>query len=276
MKRNPTRLPANVALLLIAAGSCIAPAAAQTAAQTSASDWQFSAIIYAYLPQLSGSTTFPTGKQVNITVDPNQLISNLNMAFMGAFEVRKGAWGGFTDLIYTNVAGSESATRDFSIGGVAIPGNVTADLHLGVKATVWTTAGFFRALDTPDISLDVLLGARGLFLDQNLSWQFSGDFGPFVGAGRGGSGASNLTDWDGIVGAKGRWSFGDRHAWFVPYYADVGTGDSHLTWQGMLGVGYGFSWGSVIATWRYLAYQFKSNDASLNMNGPAIGVAFHW
>jgi hypothetical protein len=276
MKRNPTRLLASLALLLFAAESFTAPAAAQAVAQTSPSDWQFSAILYLYLPQISGSTTFPTGQAVNITIDPNKLISNLNFAFMGAFEARKGAWGGFTDLIYTNVGGSESATRDFSIGGVAIPGSVTANLHLDVKATVWTTAGFYRALDTPNISLDVLLGARGLFLNQNLSWQFSGDFGPFVGPGRGGSGESNLTNWDAIVGLKGRWSFGDRHAWFVPYYLDVGTGASHLTWQGMAGVGYGFSWGSVIAVWRYLDYQFKSNDASLAMNGPAIGVAFHW
>lgn len=29
---------------------------------------------------------------------------------------------------------------------------------------------------------------------------------------------------DGIVGAKGRLSFGAENRWYVPYYADIGTG----------------------------------------------------
>ncbi len=46
----------------------------------------------------------------------------------------------------------------------------------------------------------------------------------------------------------------------------------------MAGVGYEFGWGSVLATWRYLGYNFKSGSAveSLNFNGPTIGVAFRW
>ena len=64
----------------------------------------------------------------------------------------------------------------------------------------------------------------------------------------------------------------------MPYYVDVGTGDSDLTWQGIVGIGYAFSWGEVIAAWRYLDYDFKSGQKieSVNLNGPAIGVAFHW
>ena len=70
--------------------------------------------------------------------------------------------------------------------------------------------------------------------------------------------------------------FGDQHAWFVPYYFDVGTGASQLTWQAIGGFGYTFHWGEVICVWRYLDYHLSKNSASLSMNGPAIGVAFHW
>ena len=99
-----------------------------------------------------------------------------------------------------------------------------------------------------------------------------------MGPGREGNSEVKFDNWDGIVGAKGRLGFGPRREWFVPYYVDVGTGDSDLTWQGIVGIGYAFSWGEVIAAWRYLDYDFKSGQKieSVNLNGPAIGVAFHW
>ena len=73
-------------------------------------------------------------------------------------------------------------------------------------------------------------------------------------------------------------NFGANREWFVPYYLDVGTGQSELTWQAIGGIGYAFKWGQVIAAWRYLDYKFKSDSAiqSLNFSGPAVGVAFNW
>lgn len=272
MRSNPTRLLVNIAVLLVGAVGFTASASAET----SSTDWQFTALVYGYLPALSGSATFPTGRTVNINIDPHELIANLNSAFMGSFEARKGPWGGFTDVMYSDAAGSRSNTRDLSLGSIVIPGSVTANLHLDLKSTVWTLAGTYRVIDRPEFTEDVLVGARGLFLRQRLDWQFSANVGPLIGSGRNGSGDSNLTNWDGIVGLKGRWMFGERRAWFVPYYFDVGAGASQLTYQVLTGVGYAFRWGEVITVWRYLEYHFASNDATLTLNGPAIGVAFHW
>ena len=39
-----------------------------------------------------------------------------------------------------------------------------------------------------------------------------------------------------------------------------GRRQSQFTWQGIAGVGYQFGWGSVIAAWRYLDYDFKSGQ----------------
>jgi hypothetical protein len=47
--------------------------------------------------------------------------------------------------------------------------------------------------------------------------------------------------WDGIIGVKGRFLLGGSN-WSIPYYLDVGTGSSSLTWQGMLGVAYTYKW----------------------------------
>ncbi len=53
---------------------------------------------------------------------------------------------------------------------------------------------------------------------------------------------------------------GDERKWFVPFYVDVGTGQSKLTWQINAGVGYQFDWGALVASWRYLDYSFKSDS----------------
>ena len=87
-----------------------------------------------------------------------------------------------------------------------------------------------------------------------------------------------LSNWDAIVGLKGRLALGSDGKWFAPYYADIGAGDSKLTWQVMGGVGYSFKWGDVVGAWRYLDYDMKSSAKvqSLNFNGPAISAVFRW
>jgi len=266
------RLLAHAALLF--AGCSIFATAVQ--AQSASDNWKFTGVLYGYLPQIGGSTTFGTGTTADISINPNQYLSSLNFAFMGAFEARTGPWGVFTDLLYMNASGSKSGTRDFSLTGVMIPASVTAYAHVSVKATIWTLAAEYGVVSTPDGTLDLLAGTRALYLDQHLNWEFSGNVGPFVGPGRQGSSESNPHNWDAIIGAKGRWQFGDGHSWFVPYYVDIGTGASRFTWQTYAGIGYAFSWGEVIGVWRYLDYQFSSNSSSFSLNGPAIGVAFRW
>ncbi len=95
---------------------------------------------------------------------------------------------------------------------------------------------------------------------------------------RSGSKEIDESVWDGIVGVKGRYAFGENRKWFMPFYLDVGTGQSDLTWQGAAGLGYAFNWGEVLAMWRYLDYNFKSGKAveDMNFNGPMLGVAFRW
>jgi hypothetical protein len=208
-----------------------------TQAQTPPDQWQFSAILYGYFPTLKGSATFPSGTPVDITVDPRQILNSLNIAGMGAFELRRGAWGLFTDIMYLHATASKSATRDFSIGDVMIPAAVTANIGLDVKSTIWTLAGSYRAIADPGLTADIVLGARDLDLEQHVTWQFSANVGPFVGPGRQGSGNFNPNNFDAIVGFKGRAMFGTEHAWFVPYYLDLGGGNSDYTWQGILGVG---------------------------------------
>jgi hypothetical protein len=247
-------------------------------AQVRPDDWQFRALIYAYLPTISGSTTFPAGSGSNVNADSDKILDSLKFAFMGTLEAQKGRWGAFTDVMYLNVSGSKSGTRDLTIGSVELPAGVSSNASLDIKATVWTLAANYRLLAAPDAAYDVFAGARLVDVTEKLGWEFSANVGPVVGPGQTGSSQTKLDNWDAIVGLKGRFNFGQNREWFIPYYVDIGTGNSNFTWQAVAGIGYAFRWGEVVAAWRYLDYDFKSGTRieSLNLNGPAIGVAFRW
>jgi hypothetical protein len=274
-KGNRARLAVSVTALLLGIGA-IVPGAALAQSQTP-DQWRWTAVIYGYFPAIGGTITFPTGTTANISVDAHGVISNLKFAAMGILEARKGPWDLFTDVIYADIGGSKSQTRDLNIPGIGLPIGITADANLDVKTTLWTLAGGYRFVSTPDVALDLFVGARNINLKQDLGWNFSADFGPFVGPGRQGSSEVKVNNWDGIVGAKGNWSFGQSHEWFVPYYVDIGTGQDLLTFQTYGGLGYRFHWGELVGVWRYIDYHFSNrNGATMTMNGPAVGVVFHW
>jgi hypothetical protein len=96
--------------------------------------------------------------------------------------------------------------------------------------------------------------------------------------GRSGSSSNSRSYWDGIVGVKGRVMFGADRRWFMPYYVDIGAGDSDLTWQAMTGLGYSWGWGDIVASWRYVDYDLGSNKplTDLTLNGPALSFVFRW
>ncbi len=261
--------------------AAIGPRAA--GAQTANDDaWRFQVILYGYLPDIGGTTNFPAsgggsgGPSINL--DASTIFGHLQGVFMGMGEVSKGRWGVYTDVIYMDLGASKSGTREFGIGGQPIPADVTANLDSTLKGWVWTLAGRYRMAQHSQGNLDLLAGARLLDIEQTLGYQFNGDIGALPLPGRQGSVDVKLGNWDAIVGAKGRLLFGSDREWFIPYYVDVGTGQSRFTWQGIAGIGYSFKWGDLIAAWRYLDYNMKSDRKvdSLDFNGPALGVAFRW
>ena len=271
-----TRRPRSLAAGLVAAVAIFGTTSAS--AQMSAPDeWRFRASIYGWFPGLSGTTEFPSGAGgPSINVDANDLIDSLKMAFMGTFEAQSGKWGGLVDLFYTDVGSDKSGTRDFSIHGQQLPASLNANLSLDVKTTILTLAGTYSFIESPAYSTGLVFGTRMLKMDNTLNWAFNGS-GP-AGIARSGTSEASATNWDAIIGVRGRAHFGSDLRWFVPYYGDIGSGNSQFTWQAMLGLGYSFSWGEIIAAWRYIDYDFKSGEPmqSMTLNGVAVGVGFRF
>lgn len=249
-------------------------------AQMKAAEWQFRATVYGWFPAISGTTEFPpTGASgPSFKVDADTVIEHLKFALMGTFEAQKGEWGVWTDVFYSDIGGTTSGTRNLTVGGQPLPATVTANLSLDAKTWIWTIAGTYSIMSTPEHSMEALFGARMVDVKETLNWGLAGNFGSLGTPGAAGRTEVTMTNWDAVVGIKGRVSFGDERRWFMPYYLDIGTGQSKFTWQAFLGAGYAFKWGSVVAAWRYLDYETEPGDPIQNVNfsGPMLGLAFHW
>lgn len=268
--------PVKTARSILLAAALALPAAAS--AQLSDA-WQFGAQIYGYFPSIDGRTNFPsdTGGS-NVSVDASKLVEDLKFVFMGSLEAKKGRWGAFTDVVYIDLGSNKSGTRDLAIGGIEIPATASASVNYDIKGWLWTIAGEYALVAQPDATADFVFGARMADLEQTIDWGLEGNIGGIPAANRTGSSLAERTNWDGIVGAKGRWYFAGGRRWFVPWYADIGTGESDLTWQVMGGVGY--SWGSVdaVLAYRHLEYDFGSGKPfqELSLSGPQLSVVFRW
>ena len=270
-------------ITISAAALCASAALLPVRAVAQESDsWQFRAYLYGYFPRIDLSATFTGPGGIPISADAgvsaSELLQHLKMGFLGALEAQKGNWGAFTDVLYLNVGGLNSQSHIQRIGGIGLPVDATASTSFDLKGTAWTLAGSYRVIAQPDSSLDVLAGARLLDVKSNLGYELSGNIGPIPLPGRQGSADVSKSVWDAILGVKGHFGLSTDQKWFLPYYLDVGTGDTRLTWQGIGGIGYAYSWGELTAVWRYLDFKGKSSQPidNLSFNGPMVGVSFRF
>jgi hypothetical protein len=81
---------------------------------------------------------------------------------------------------------------------------------------------------------------------------------------------------DGFVGVRGQIKFNDK--WFLPYYADIGTGGSDLSYQLYAAVGYRFGWGDIRLGYRHLGFEMDEDKVmeDLQLSGPVFGVGIRF
>jgi hypothetical protein len=264
------------ALVPLAANAQVAPTSLPTPGTPG---WQYSATVYLWAPSVGGSSRFPADSGgTDLTVSAEQILDRLKFAAMGTFGAHNGTWGVFTDLVYLHFGGGQGASRDFTIGNIGLPADASANFNWTLKGFVWTTAGEYRVVSDPSWTLDVLGGVRWLDIHQTLSWDISGSIGTLDPLARSGSANASQSVLDAVVGFKGRFAFGSNREWFVPYYFDIGAGQSQSTLQAAAGLGYTFKWGEITAMYRYLDYRMKDNKVlqDINFGGPLLAATWRW
>ena len=271
-----------ILLAAIFAAIFMAPAHAQSVAPVD--QWKFSITPYLWLPNINGTLKYSVppdaGGSPEVEAGPNDYLENLQAVIMISGEARKDRWSVFTDVIYLSFSDEDSTVKsvDFSGGRLSSSTNVATSSSL--RGTAWTLGAGYAVQTGKAATLDVFGGLRYFSLQASTGWQLTADI-----TGPGGvhtfprtGGISEGEDlWDGIIGIRGRVPLG-RSYWSIPYYLDVGTGSSSLTWQGILGIDYSFKWGGVILAYRNLYYDQKDDKLvqNLSFSGPALGVTFRF
>jgi hypothetical protein len=287
MKYPAARTPSPKTLFIaaLAAAAILVPFLA--GAQTKGDQWNFAITPYLWLPNVDGTLKYSappgTGGGPEVQVGPYDYLENLKFAMMLSAEAHKKEWGIFTDIIYFNFQSENSSVKAIDFG-LTTRNPISSSLDAGTKTTLrgglWELAGSYAAVDGDILSLDVLGGFRYFTFRASSDWRLTGTVtGPGGGQSFPASGSiSESVDLlDGIVGVRGQIRLGRSH-WSVPYYLDVGTGSSAFTWQGMVGIAYGFSWGGVQLMYRHLYYDQKDDKLLQDMrfSGPALGVTFRF
>ncbi|MEN8166788.1 MAG: hypothetical protein ABFR65_04835 [Pseudomonadota bacterium] len=216
--------------------------------------WQQSAALYVWLPTLDGELKYQREGDEPFPVDISDM---LDMAFMGAYEARKNKWSILGDLIYLDLG--DDKDRD---------NRLYNKVELDLKGWQVGLYGGYNLYQTGRSNLDLLAGLRYLTIEteSNLT---SNQLPPLTLS-------QDVDLWDGVIGLRGRTNINEN--WFIPYQADIGTGDSDLTWQAMAGIAYQASWGDTRLAYRYLEWDQGDDDLlqKLSFSGPQIAVAFYF
>lgn len=282
---NMRSAPLALAMLVTAA----MPAHAQSASDDAGDDgWQFAVTPYLWLPTINADLRFDVpadgggggGTAISSEIGPNDYFSNLDGAFLAAVQARRGRWSINADAVYLSVdsEGSRVRTVNGSGGALEVPRQANLDTSTDVKGAAVTLTAGYAIVDSDMTQFEVLAGARYFGLEAELDWQLERTLtGPGVTFARDGQANADVDLYDAIIGWRGKRWLGTGKHWYANYYADVGTGDSNLTWQAMAGVGYAFRRTDLQLAYRHLAYEGGDQLVQdLSFSGPLLGLTFRF
>ena len=217
---------------------------------TVTNEWSYTGSMYLWAAGMSGQTAH----EGDFDTPFSDILDNLDMAFMGTLGAQKERWGVHADIIYLDV-------------GSALDDNRFID-DLSLKSWIISPTVSYELINDEQFNLHALAGARYFYmkpilkLENGLAKETSGDV------------------WDGIVGLKGSYDFNEK--WFMPFQADIGTGDTDVTWQAFAGIGYKYENFDLIVGYRHLEWDFNDNQPGgkvfndFNVDGPVFGAKFRF
>jgi len=236
-------------------------------AQESASGWEFSGGLYMWAPAIKGESAL--GGDIDISF--NDIVDNLDFTFMGMLTARKEKFSLLVDVVYMDLEDDSDYTL------VRGPLNqVSLSLNeIEMQSWVVTPAVAYTVMDTDRLLLDLVAGARYLYLKTELKLE---ERGPLVTRKFSPSGSNHV--WDGIVGIRGDVRLNAK--WSLPFHFDVGAGETDLTWQAFVGAAYRFNKMELVAGYRHLEWDFDDSDTGGNIfndlyiSGPILGVRYNF
>ena len=219
--------------------------------------WKLGGSIYLWAAGVKGTSA--AGDEIDVSF--SDILEDLDVAFMGGIAARKGKWTLLADVNYLSIHQETSTTANL----IGSPQKVDTDVKLTGFITTFGAA--YRVIQDDMTSLDLLAGARYFKLDSDFDADIGGSKVKYSDSG---------DALDGIVGAQMVIGLSER--WYLSMYADVGAGDSKLTWQTWPGVGYRLDNFDAVAGYRTLKWETDDGDTfdNLSFSGPMFGLKFRF
>jgi hypothetical protein len=276
-------------LLATGATSGVQAQQATSAGQSATpSGWTFNIAPYLWLPTINTTLNHNLPSALGgrlpteLSVGPGEILPHINFATALAADGQYGPYSLLSDLLYMNLSDTTAHFRSVDFTGQrSIPISRSVQFSTGTRlsTTLWTLAGGYTLVQGEWGNFDAIAGFRYLGVSATTNYSLGltltgprGNGATFGGIG-GVSGGGDI--WNGIAGFRGRIRLGNAGL-FIPYYFDIGTGGSRLTWQIASGLGYQTGWAGVALTYRYLSFEQSSSAVvqHLSMGGPMVMVNF--
>lgn len=270
---------------IVAVGTFHGALAQQTASQPG---WIFSIAPYMWLPTVNATLNYSLPPQLGgkvpteISAGPGDYLPALHFVAPVAAEARYDRFSLVTDILYMSLGTSASHIKELDFVGLPsmpISRSLQTGISSNIETTIWTLAGGYTVARGDWGNVDLIGGFR--LLDVNSTTNYSlalsimGPRGNGATFGGVGSLSGSQGIWNGIAGVHGRIRLGDAGL-FIPYYFDIGSGGSQLTWQAAGGLGYQTGSVGISATYRYLSFEQGGGALvhHLGLGGPMVALNF--
>lgn len=247
--------------------------------------WTFTMQPYLWTPVIEADLKFtaPDGStgEPEIEVEPDDYLENLDIALIVTAMARRGKWSFTADFVFMEVSSGDNKLKSIDFGGPGAGTTVDQDVDVDVTSFISTFGAGYQVIDGPHLKMDVVAGLRYLYMESDVDWTLTGEVtGPESGQSfaRSGSHTEDSDAWNGIGGIRGKLLLGSGN-WFVPFYADIGTGDSNLTWSVYTAIGYTFKeWFDAVIGYRYMEWDNDDDEVvqQVSLSGPVLGARFNF
>lgn len=220
--------------------------------------WQYTATAYGWFPGVTTTVETPIG-EIEAEVDFDEILETLDIAFLGAFEARKGKISLIGDLQFFDISAETERA----------PGSFTG-AEIDSQLLIFSAYATYALVDQDDLRFDVGGGLR--YNDTSVEAQLLQESGTASASFENDGGWTDL-----LLAARVHRQFNDK--WYGIGYADIGgfgIGDSsELTWQLSAGAGYAFNdkW-SMVGGYRHYSVEHGEElvTATIEASGPFLGV----
>ncbi len=228
--------------------------------------WSFQIAPYVWLAGQKGTVaTLPGLPPVDIEVDfYDDILGNINFAGMLVGEARKGRYGLFTDIVYTDIE-MENPTP---------LGIFYSSVNSRTKSWMWSVAGLYRLVENQHQFLDVIGGFRYWSVDSELSLKGAVFPGVFPD-----QSVSNCEDWfDPLIGLKGLSVLGNSKFFISGGLTLGGFGaGSDFFWDANVNLGYQWTKGfSTTVGYRYLDVDYEKDDFLYDVAQDGLTLGLSW